>query len=175
VCDNILSQIKERFEFKDHLSAAKLFDSANFKDYRLKFPQEYFDATVKSYSTLDSVKLKSELSVIYERDDMLRLNGILALLVFINDNNLKTVLTETFKLVNIICTMPMSTSECERCFSTLKRIKTFLRSTMTEDRLNALAVLSIEKTFIRSIPDFDNKVIETFSAAKDRRIDFMYK
>jgi hypothetical protein len=106
---------------------------------------------------------------------MLRLNGILALLVFINDNNLKTVLTETFKLVNIICTMPMSTSECERCFSTLKRIKTFLRSTMTEDRLNALAVLSIEKTFIRSIPDFDNIVIETFSAAKDRRINFMYK
>jgi hypothetical protein len=76
---------------------------------------------------------------------MLRLNGILALLVFIIDNNLKTVLTETFNLVNIICTMPMSTSECERCFSTLKRIKTFLRSTMTEDRLNALAVLSIEK------------------------------
>jgi hypothetical protein len=66
VCVNILSQIKERFEFKDHLSAAKLFDSANFKDYRLKFPQEYFDATVKSYSMLDSVKLKSELSVIYE-------------------------------------------------------------------------------------------------------------
>jgi hypothetical protein len=79
---------------------------------------------------------------------MLRLNGILALLVFIIDNNLKTVLTETFNLVNIICTMPMSTSECERCFSTLKRIKTFLRSTMTEDRLNALAVLSIEKHIV---------------------------
>jgi hypothetical protein len=45
---------------------------------------------------------------------------------------------------------------------------------MTEDRLNALAVLSIKKPFIRSIPDFDNKVIETFSAAKDRRIDIMY-
>jgi hypothetical protein len=80
---------------------------------------------VKSYSILDSVKLKRELSVIYEREDMLRLNGILALLVFIIDNNLKTVLTETFNLVNIICTMPMSTSECERCFSILKRIKTF--------------------------------------------------
>nr|CAH7748946.1 unnamed protein product [Callosobruchus chinensis] len=29
---------------------------------------------------------------------------------------------------------------------------------MTEDRLNALAVLSIEKKFGQSIPDFDNKV-----------------
>jgi hypothetical protein len=45
VCDNILSQIKERFDFKDRLSAAKLFDFVNFKDYyRQKFPQDYFDA-----------------------------------------------------------------------------------------------------------------------------------
>nr|CAH7739445.1 unnamed protein product [Callosobruchus chinensis] len=33
---------------------------------------------------------------------------------------------------------------------------------MTEDRLNALAVLSIEKKFVQSIPDFYNKVIEIF-------------
>nr|CAH7720896.1 unnamed protein product [Callosobruchus chinensis] len=45
---------------------------------------------------------------------------------------------------------------------------------MTEDRLNALAVLSIEKKFVQSIPDFD-KVIEFFSTKKARRMDFMYK
>jgi hypothetical protein len=32
-----------------------------------------------------------------------------------------------------------------------------------------------KNTFIRSIPDFDNKVIETFSVVKDGRIDVMYK
>lgn len=46
---------------------------------------------------------------------------------------------------------------------------------MSEDRLNALAVLSIEKTFIRCIPDFDNKVIDLFCSAKNRRMDFMFK
>nr|CAH7756086.1 unnamed protein product [Callosobruchus chinensis] len=46
---------------------------------------------------------------------------------------------------------------------------------MTEDRLNALAVLSIEKNFVQSIPDFDNKVNEIFSSKKARRMDFMYK
>nr|CAH7718599.1 unnamed protein product [Callosobruchus chinensis] len=47
----------------------------------------------------------------------------------------------------------------------------FLRSTTTEDRLNALAVLSIEKKFVQPIP----KVIEIFSTKKARRMDFMYK
>lgn len=38
-----------------------------------------------------------------------------------------------------------------RCFSTLKRMKSFLRSKMP-DGLNALAMISIEQEFIRS-PD----------------------
>ena len=94
---------------------------------------------------LDSGKLKTELTAIYDRDDMCRIEGVLPLLMFLSDNNLKTVFTETYKLADIICTTPMSTSECERCFSTLNRIKTFLRNTMLQDRLNALAVLSTEK------------------------------
>lgn len=37
-------------------------------------------------------------------------------------------------------------SKCsaERSFSTLRRVKTYLRSTLSNDRLNALAILSIE-------------------------------
>nr|CAH7722000.1 unnamed protein product [Callosobruchus chinensis] len=46
---------------------------------------------------------------------------------------------------------------------------------MIEDRLNALTVLSIEKKFVHSIPDFDKKVIEIFSTKEARRMDFMYK
>lgn len=175
VCDNILTQIKDRFDFKDHLSAAKLFDSINFKNYRQTFPQNYFELTVMSYPMLDSVKLKSELMVIYNRDDMCTVDGIFSLLLFFSENNLLNVLSETSKLLNIICTTPMSTSECERCFSTLKRIKTFLRSTMIADRLNALAVLSIEKNFIQSISGFDNIVIDKFAQLKDRRMDFVFK
>ena len=40
-----------------------------------------------------------------------------------------------------ICTamaLPVSTCTVERSFSTLRRVKTLLRSTMTEDRLNGL-------------------------------------
>lgn len=120
-----MAQVKERFDFKDHLSAAKLVDFQNIEIYRQKFPQEHFDATVNSYPMVHSVNLKSELTAIYERDDVSGIEGVLPLLVFISDNNLKTVLPETYKLLDIISTTPMSTSECERCFSTLNRIKNF--------------------------------------------------
>lgn len=56
------------------------------------------------------------------------------------ENNLEEVFSETVTLLKIIITTPMTTAEAERCFSTLKRIKTFLRNTMTQERLNALAM-----------------------------------
>lgn len=69
----------------------------------------------------------------------------------------------------------MTTAESERSFSTLKRIKTFLRNSMTEDRLTALAMLSIEKQMINNIPNFNEEVINRFAEKKDRRIDLIYK
>ena len=63
------------------------------------------------------------------------------------------------KLLEIILATPVSSSEAERCISTLKRIKTFLRNTMGQDRLNALAVLSAHKDFIRKCADFNKRVI----------------
>jgi hypothetical protein len=49
--------------------------------------------------------------------------------------NLSETFSEAVKLLNILCTLPMTTVESERCFSTLKRIKTFLRNTMGQSRL----------------------------------------
>lgn len=41
------------------------------------------------------------------------------------------------------------TDDYSMCFSTLKRIKPFLRNTMAQDRLNALAMLPMEKNLIQ--------------------------
>ncbi|ERL86554.1 hypothetical protein D910_03961 [Dendroctonus ponderosae] len=71
----------------------------------------------------------------------------------------------------ILVTAPMTTGETERCFSTLKPIKTFLRNSMTEDRLSALSMISIENTFISEIDKFNEMVIDKFATRKDRRIE----
>ncbi len=42
-------------------------------------------------------------------------------------------------------TIAVSTAQCERSFSALKRIKSYLQSTMGEQRLTDLAVLAVER------------------------------
>ena len=69
----------------------------------------------------------------------------------------------------------MTSAEPERCFSTLKRIKTFLRSTMTTDRLSALAMISIGKDLISETKNFNDLVIDYFASSKNRRMDLVFK
>ena len=49
-------------------------------------------------------------------------------------------------VLKIALTLAVSTAECERSFSALKRVKTYLRTTMTEKRLTDIALLSIERS-----------------------------
>src|SRR6218665_422838 len=48
---------------------------------------------------------------------------------------------ELSRLLQIACTMPVTSLACERSFSCLKLIKTHLRTTMLDNRLSSLAVL----------------------------------
>lgn len=59
-------------------------------------------------------------------------------------------------------------ASCERSFSKLKLIKTYLRSTMKQDRLSDLAILSIEKEMFESI-DYDT-IIDKFADMKARKV-----
>lgn len=58
---------------------------------------------------------------------------------------------EYFKLCKIALALPVSTAACERSFSVLKRTKTYLRSTMSDERLSNLGVLSVESERARAI------------------------
>ncbi|CAN8008808.1 unnamed protein product [Ixodes pacificus] len=52
-----------------------------------------------------------------------------------------------FRLFLTIC---VSVASCERNFSKLKLIKTSLRSTMSDERLSNLSILSIEKECVKN-------------------------
>ena len=46
---------------------------------------------------------------------------------------------------------------------------------MSQDRLNAVAMLSMEKKLIKDNHDFNHRVTEKFASLKERRATFMYK
>ncbi len=61
-------------------------------------------------------------------------------------------------LIRSAITMPVSSTTCERTFSKMKKIKTTVRSTMTDDRLSDLCILAVERdmdvNFEQLIDDF---------------------
>jgi len=70
--------------------------------------------------------------------------------------------------LQILLTVATSIASCERSFSKLKLIMTYLRSSMGQDRLSALALLSVEQEALDSI-NFE-EIIDKFAAAKARKI-----
>ena len=70
----------------------------------------------------------------------------------------------------ILLTIPVSVASTERSFSKLKLIKSYLRSTISQERLSDLAILSIERELLRNI-DFESLVNE-FLEKKGRQIMF---
>ena len=73
------------------------------------------------------------------------------------------------KLASLL-TMPVTSATAERSFSALKRIKTYLRSTMVEDRLNGLFLMHVHP----EIPLNFDQAINTFAADGNRRIQLMF-
>ena len=84
----------------------------------------------------------------------------------------KTMLSEVYRLIQIFLTIPVTTSTAERTFSSLKRLKTFLRSTMTQPRLNALMLMYVHRDLTESMDLID--IAKSFISVNDRRFHFGY-
>ena len=86
-------------------------------------------------------------------------------------NTLKSIKFSGFQNIKvalrIIGTLPVTSCECERSFSALRRLKTYTRSTMVAERLNGLALLHVHKDIIVNI----DKVIDLY-AMKNQRLKF---
>nr|KYP31434.1 hypothetical protein KK1_048263 [Cajanus cajan] len=68
----------------------------------------------------------------------------------------------------ILLTLPVIVVTTKRNFSKLKLIKSYLRSTMLQDRLNKLAILSIESEMLELL-DYKN-LINNFATQKVKKI-----
>ena len=60
-------------------------------------------------------------------------------------NAQRSLLCQVCTVISLILVMPATNAVSERSFSTLRRIKTFLRSTMSQVRLNNIMTLHIHE------------------------------
>ena len=87
----------------------------------------------------------------------LSMKDILCLLAK-KETTISSVYPNFSKLSQIFLTLPISTADCERAFSTMKRIKTRLRNQMTNDTLNHCMRISMEGLPLSEF-DFEESMI----------------
>ena len=82
----------------------------------------------------------------------------------------KDIYSEIDKHLRLYLTVPVTTCTAERSFSALRRVKTYLRSSVTEERLNNVLLLHVHR---EEAANRDLKEIAyMFVAANERRTSF---
>ncbi|KAH9734637.1 TTF-type domain-containing protein [Citrus sinensis] len=173
IVDQVISSIKIRFQlFELYESIFRfLFSFEKLKsldDDSLKNSCMHLEKSLKHdmFSDIDGLDFFSELKFLKE---VLQIKINTPLDIF---NYIKKIgsFPNVFVAYRILLTIRVTVASAERSFSKLKLIKSFLRSTMSQKRLNRLAMLSIEKDFLGNL-NFED-LINNFASKKARRIIF---
>ena len=85
-----------------------------------------------------------------------------------NESVLSTVYPNFCKLAQVCLLLPLNTADCERAFSTMRRVKSRLGSQMNNSTLNHCMRISMEGHPLE-VFDF-NKSVDTWSRLRNRRI-----
>ncbi|XP_054711259.1 zinc finger MYM-type protein 1-like [Uloborus diversus] len=89
-------------------------------------------------------------------------------------HNLSTSIPSILELLEVARSWPITTANAERSFSTLRRLKTYLRTTMGQDRLSGLALMAVEQEVTAQLmePNELDNLVEKFASSTDRRLNF---
>ena len=78
----------------------------------------------------------------------------------------KGAYVNTYTILQILITIPISSASCERSISTLRNLKTYLSSTMVQDRLNGLALMHAHREMELDL----EQIIDLFDNLHPRRM-----
>src|SRR5690606_3287598 len=73
------------------------------------------------------------------------------------------------RMLRILLALPVSVATAERSFSALRRLKTWLRNRMVEERLVGLALLHVHRDILIDVEE----LIDQFAFKKSRRLEFV--
>uniref|UniRef100_A0A3Q3EIY1 DUF4371 domain-containing protein n=2 Tax=Kryptolebias marmoratus TaxID=37003 RepID=A0A3Q3EIY1_KRYMA len=135
VLDSVHTQLTERFQQGGLLTLQKLENT---------LLSGTIDPVVHDYPEINAQLLEIQLPMFkhgYMYSSCKEATNILKGLPL----EVRGLFTEIETLVRLLLVVPVSSSEAERSFSALRRLKTWLRTTMTQQRLNHVAVCHIHQ------------------------------
>ena len=178
IIDNILMSLRERFASIQEYAFFSLLDVNNFEEFANSFPMQHIVSLQNKYPHIFYYKgLINELKYMYIDCDFKKCKSINSILELLYKLELTSAMSESIKLIQLLLTIPVTSVANERSFSTLDRIRSYLRSTMAQERLSSLACISIEKSLLNNLDkkkELHDRILHEF-AIKPRRLDFMFK
>lgn len=134
------------------------------------FHQKFLTSTEDNSRDLNASDLFDEIKSFQALVDNDGEKSPLEFLNKIHTFGLEPIYSNLTTALKIFLTLPVTTATAESSFSKLKIIKNYLRTTMKQERLSNLALLSIESELLESIPY--EVIAEKFAKAKARQIVF---
>lgn len=174
IVDTVRTSVKPRFKaLQTHADVFgfiyRIKDSGTLSESELTRSCKHLETTMtkEGKCDFDANELQQEIRMFsnaYDGD-----GNMLSTLNYITQNDLEEVYPNLNIVLRVIITMPVTVASAERSFSRLKLIKTYLRSTMSQERLSCLAQLSIENDVAAAL-NFENIIVE-FSRKKSRNFN----
>ena len=85
-------------------------------------------------------------------------------------NNYASLYPDIYNLFMLYLVVPIASAGAERSFSTLRRVKTWMRSTMSEDQLSSLAIMCIEREIVKHLEGNIEELVSQFANSSSRRL-----
>jgi len=173
--DRLNESIELRFSIK-HLalySGFNLLPPVISNDHRWRNKLRAFLDQYSDFLNLDYIDAELDLwETFWEKEspyfEAHRLLYVGKLLLLFEKYAIKTTFPNIYQCLKIIGTIPVTTCECERSISVIRRLKDYKRTTMKQDRFNNLALIYVHREYIHNL---DN-ILDTFAIRKHRRMEF---
>ncbi|XP_030225015.1 zinc finger MYM-type protein 1-like [Gadus morhua] len=172
IVDASVTSLQERFKL--------LGDVQDKFGVLINFPNLTEEELAQECETLSNTLSQGDHKDFDGRELALELNNFQALpkagmttmeiLNHLKEKKLEEVFPNMWVALRIAVTLPVTVASAERSFSKLKLLKTYLRSTMSQERLNGLALMSVNQEVSSQI-SFDD-TINTFAIRKSRIVKF---
>ena len=126
------------------MNILEIFD----RDSETFFSEDLMIQFVKLYSThVDEIILISQLSVSREYLKQTKSKSIIDMVQSLE--KMPIAFSQIIQIMYIVLTLPVTTASNERFFSTLKRVKSYLRTTIGDDRLSHLMLMAVEPEMVK--------------------------
>eukprot|EP00096_Caligus_rogercresseyi_P010342 TRINITY_DN3731_c0_g1_i2.p1 TRINITY_DN3731_c0_g1~~TRINITY_DN3731_c0_g1_i2.p1 ORF type:complete len:181 (-),score=1.11 TRINITY_DN3731_c0_g1_i2:353-895(-) len=171
VMDTAISSLDERFQNLGEVNRifGVLLDFPNLgeEDLLLKCQTLSTALTYDSQPDIDGTELAKEMQNFPPLPSKKMTN--MELLTFLHEKKLVEIYPNMWVALRISATLPVTVAAAERSFSKLKLIKTYFRSTMMQERLSGLGIISINHVVSNQL-SYDD-IIDDFAPRKTRRVN----